>query len=67
MEWLRGEGIRCPALFLQHTYDTQGKSTYKIRPSPTDPQGGAPPAIPTGPREAPFSLLIDSNRNVMPT
>lgn len=48
MDWQRSQGIRCPVLFLQHTFDAQGKPTYKIRPSPTDLKGGLPPvaAIP---------------------
>ena len=36
-------GNKCPVLFLQQSYNTQGKREYKIRPSPTDLQGGAPP------------------------
>lgn len=43
MEWQRSQGIRCPVLFMQHTFDAQGKPVYKIRPSPTDPKGGLPP------------------------
>lgn len=36
-------GNICPILFLQQSYNTQGEREYKIRPSPTDLQGGAPP------------------------
>jgi len=43
MDWQRSQGIRCPVLYLQHTFDAQGKPVYKIRPSPTDPKGGLPP------------------------
>lgn len=46
VDWQRSQGIRCPILFLQRNYDPQGKETYKMRPSPTDPQGGLPPNIP---------------------
>jgi hypothetical protein len=42
IEWQRSQGIRCPVLFLQFSYDAQGDSTYKIRPSPTNLQGGLP-------------------------
>ena len=38
--WQRSKGIRCPALFLQHTYNTQGNSVYKVHPSPSDLKGG---------------------------
>jgi hypothetical protein len=40
MDWLRGNGIKCPVLFLQHSVSAQGESIYSIRPSPTEPQGG---------------------------
>ena len=43
MDWQRSQGIRCPVLYLQNTFDAQGKPIYKIRPSPTDLQGGLPP------------------------
>jgi len=46
LDWQRGMGIRCPVLYLQHTYDAQGQSVYKMRPSVTNPQGGLPPSIP---------------------
>ena len=45
-EWQRSQGIKCPVLFLQNTYDAQGKSVFKIRPGPTDLQGGLPPDLP---------------------
>jgi hypothetical protein len=35
-------GNICPILFLQQSYNSQGDREYKIRPSPTDLQGGAP-------------------------
>ena len=43
LDWQRSQGIRCPVLYLQEVYDTQGNVTYKARPSVTDPQGGLPP------------------------
>jgi hypothetical protein len=42
-DWQRSQGIRCPILFLQHSYDAQGNSVYKVRPGPTNLQGGLPP------------------------
>jgi hypothetical protein len=47
MDWLRGNGIKCPVLFLQHSVSTQGESVYSIRPSPTEQQGGLCPSIAT--------------------
>ena len=43
LDWQRSQGIRCPVLYLQEVYDTQGNMTYKARPGVTDPQGGLPP------------------------
>ena len=39
-EWQRGQGIRCPIMYLQESYDAQGNAVFKYRPSPTNPQGG---------------------------
>jgi len=44
INWQRSQGIRCPVLYLQHSYDAQGQAVYKVRPSVTEPQGGLPPA-----------------------
>ena len=43
LDWQRSQGIRCPVLYLQEVYDSQGNMTYKARPGVTDPQGGLPP------------------------
>jgi len=47
-DWQRGQGIRCPILYLQHSFDAQGKPVYKIRPSPLNLQGGLPPVASAG-------------------
>lgn len=49
----------CPVLFLQNTYDTQGKSVYKIRPGPTNLHGGLPPS--NIHLNKPPTVLIDNN------
>lgn len=56
-EWQRRQGIKCPILYVQEAYDTQGNTVYKARPSPTDMHGGLPDLI-----------LNDghSNMNIMP-
>jgi hypothetical protein len=46
MDWQRSQGIRCPILYLQHSYNAQGDAVYKVRPDPLDVQGGLPPAPP---------------------
>jgi hypothetical protein len=45
IDWQRSQGIRCPVLYLQSTYDAQGNAVYKVRPSVSEPQGGLPPSI----------------------
>ena len=47
MDWQRSQGIRCPVLYLQYSYNAQGEPVYKGRPGPTNLQGGLPPAPPT--------------------
>ena len=44
LDWQRSQNIRCPVLYLQETYDTQGNRVYKSRPSVTEPQAGLPPS-----------------------
>jgi hypothetical protein len=66
IDWQKSQNINCPILFLQHSYDTQGKPVYKIRPSPTDLQGGLPPSLPLGEQPAQKSKLIDAGRNDPP-
>ena len=72
VDWQRSQNINCPVLFLQHSYDTQGKPIYKFRPSPTDLQGGLPPtltygsdsqAIPLSVQKPPETKLIDASRD----
>jgi len=60
LNWQRSQGIRCPVLYLQESYDAQGNTTYKIRPSITEPQGGLPPSknVQGGISEQPPSMPI---------
>lgn len=44
LNWQRSQNIRCPVLYLQESYDAQGKRVYKSRPSVSEPQGGLPPS-----------------------
>lgn len=43
MQWQQSQGIKCPILFLQHTYNTQGDNEYRIRPGPLNLEGGLEP------------------------
>jgi len=76
LDWQRSQNIKCPVLFLQHSYDTQGNPVYKFRPSPTDVQGGLPPVLSYGTdsqaiplsvqesiQEPPETKLIDAGRD----
>lgn len=68
MEWQRGQGIKCPILYLQETYDAQGNRVYKARKDPTDLNGGLPdfningryPDPDPGNSEHGRSLLLDA-------
>lgn len=45
IDWQRGQGIRCPIMFLQETFDAQGNPVYNARPSPTELSGGLQPLL----------------------
>ena len=45
-EWQRSQGIKCPVLFLQHSYNAQDQGQFSVRPVPLDPQGGFPARLP---------------------
>jgi len=67
LRWQRHQGINCPVLYLQHSYDVQGKSVYVNRKSPFEKDSGAP--IISGLdllNNNNRSLLIDSTRNHPP-
>ena len=81
LDWQRSQNIRCPVLYLQETYDAQGKKVYKTRPSVSEPQAGLPPSIASssgnmimesnlGTSNAPAypntTLLVDATRNDPP-
>jgi hypothetical protein len=65
LDWQRSSGIRCPVLYLQHTYDAQGNPVYKARPSVTDLQGGLPPTMPVN-LPLKFTQLVDAGRDDSP-
>ena len=70
LDWQRSQGIRCPVLYLQQTYDAQGDAVYKVRPSVSEPQGGLPPTV-TMPNsqtegEPQVQLLVDATRDDPP-
>lgn len=60
LDWQRSQGIRCPVLYLQKTYDTQGNAVYKVRPSVLEQQGGIGPMAPNP------TALVDATRDDPP-
>jgi len=81
LDWQKSQGIRCPVLYLQETYDAQGNRVYKSRPSVSEPQAGLPPSIassagipipesslgyPDKPAYPNPTLLVDATRNDPP-
>ena len=60
LDWQRSQGIRCPVLYLQQSYDAQGNEVYKSRPGVSEQQGGLPPSGPVYPNS---TLLVDATQN----
>jgi hypothetical protein len=65
LDWQRSVGIRCPVLYLQHSYDAQGKRVYRERPNVDDLEGGLPPVV-SVPPPLRYTPLIDATRNDPP-
>jgi len=63
LDWQRSQGIRCPVLFLQQTYDVQGNPVYKARPGVSEPQGGLPPSYLMPPNP---TALVDATQGDAP-
>ena len=60
MDWQRSQGIKCPVLFLQHSYDAQDESQFSFRPDPLDPQGGLPATLPGSVAPPSAQLMFDA-------
>lgn len=54
--WQKSQGIDCPVLYLQKSYNAQSDPVYKFRPDILNPEGGLNSS----------QLLVDSNRNNPP-
>lgn len=54
-QWLSSSGIKCPILYAEQTYDTQGERTYKFQSDPIQPMNGLPPV--------PITKLYDAGHN----
>jgi hypothetical protein len=81
LDWQRSQNIRCPVLFLQETYDTQGKRVFKTRPCVFEPQAGLNPSVASSASNTIYesdlilnnldgytnpTLLVDATRNDKP-
>lgn len=66
LEWQRGAGIRCPVLYVQNTYNTQGERVYTIRPSVSELQGGLPPTMPVNLPLRFETPLVDAGQSDQP-
>lgn len=67
LEIQRKKGIHCPILYLQKENDVQGNDVYRIRPSPTDLQGGLPTLKNDIAEQIKHPLpVLDANREMLP-
>tara|TARA_Y100001935_G_scaffold50964_1_gene42507 strand:- start:55 stop:642 length:588 start_codon:yes stop_codon:yes gene_type:complete len=62
-DWQRSQGIRCPVLYLQQSYDIQNNPVYKARPDPENLQGGAQDFYAN---TATHTKLVDASRDDPP-
>ena len=58
--WQKSQGIDCPVLYLQKTYNAQSDPVFKFRPDIFNPEGGL------NVNNDDKQLLLDSNRNNPP-
>jgi hypothetical protein len=58
LEWQRSQGIRCPVLYLQQSFDAQGERVFKVRPDVTELQGGTLPSCNFGEETAYYDTSI---------
>tara|TARA_B100001758_G_scaffold247149_1_gene264085 strand:+ start:703 stop:1290 length:588 start_codon:yes stop_codon:yes gene_type:complete len=67
VKWQRSNNINCPVLYLQHTYNVQGNSEYKVfdNPASFQPCGLTPEPVPGYVPRKP-DLLVDATRNDPP-
>lgn len=68
LDWQRSQGIRCPVLYLQESFDAQGNPVYKVRPSVSEPQAGLPPsmAIPRGIASSQGDIISEITNSTSP-
>ena len=62
IEWQQAKGVKCPILYFQQTYTTQGGKKYRLLPDPVEKNAG----LPTNPPKAPQRPLYDAGRDDPP-
>ena len=65
ISWQQSQGINCPVLYLQNSYDAQGISNLVNRPSPFNTQGGLPTEVDLQ-NHPDVTKLLDAGRNDPP-
>jgi len=66
LDWQKSQGIRCPVLYLQESYDAQGNRVYKARPSVSEPQAGLPPSIASSVGSMPLETPLTNSKLAYP-
>ena len=65
VKWSKNVGIKCPILYYEQTFNTQGERGYRLLDDPLEPSAGLPTIVPA-PQKASTQLLTDSNRDDPP-
>lgn len=65
-KWQKSQGINCPALVLQKSYNAQSEPVFKFRPDLLEPEGGLNMSNNEENLENNKQLLYDANRNNPP-
>jgi hypothetical protein len=64
IKWSQKVGLKCPILYYEQTYNTQGERGYRLLDDPLNPSAGLPST--PAPQQASKQLLTDSNRDDPP-
>lgn len=63
VEWQKGQGINCPVLYLEYSYDTQGNEVYKTKTNPFNQANVLLPNQYVGLHPNGVSDILDANRD----
>ena len=62
----KSQGINCPVLYFQETYDAQNRAGYRLLANPLEPHGGLNLTKPGKKGEPVRVMLTDANRDDPP-